>query len=295
MDEQFDDHGLELMGSELMGGAPLPPMSPVERQRYIDGITLRAKYIGTIEVPEPRGMTMMTTAIERVRAVHRTSKEEKQKQWFVVSTSGIKVVDCETNDLRYSFSLSQISFIAALPSNKKVFAFVSVNDSVRPFVFKCHVFKSSKKSLMITETIGRCFTLAVELQRQKRIQERQAQMQKSASMRPQTSPAVPILRMPDTFEDVMDAMKATLGKYTLNPHDSTFLRRGFDELARHFNIVVRAAEAAEGAAHAAHREKLEVQRRLRDSMRGSTPAREAAPPARDRASTMRATSSTNPF
>ncbi len=39
----FDDDGLELMGSHLMGGAPLPPLSPQQRQQYIEGVTLRAK------------------------------------------------------------------------------------------------------------------------------------------------------------------------------------------------------------------------------------------------------------
>jgi len=32
-----------MMGSHLMGGAPLPPMTNVERARFEEGITLRAK------------------------------------------------------------------------------------------------------------------------------------------------------------------------------------------------------------------------------------------------------------
>ena len=33
----------ELMSAELLGGAPLPPMTQQERQQYINGITIKAK------------------------------------------------------------------------------------------------------------------------------------------------------------------------------------------------------------------------------------------------------------
>lgn len=32
-----------MVSAELLGGAPLPPMTPAQRQQYIDGITIKAK------------------------------------------------------------------------------------------------------------------------------------------------------------------------------------------------------------------------------------------------------------
>ena len=43
-DEQvYDNELLAIMSPELLGSAPLPSMDPEEHQKYIDGITLKAK------------------------------------------------------------------------------------------------------------------------------------------------------------------------------------------------------------------------------------------------------------
>lgn len=41
-DYEGDGH-FALMGSDLMGGAPLPPLTPKQKQTYIDGIGIKAK------------------------------------------------------------------------------------------------------------------------------------------------------------------------------------------------------------------------------------------------------------
>lgn len=65
-------------------------------------------------------MAMITTAISRVRAQHKLSKESKPKMRFVISTTGLRVYDEQTQMLRDTYELADISFIAVLQSNKKV-------------------------------------------------------------------------------------------------------------------------------------------------------------------------------
>eukprot|EP00730_Choanoeca_flexa_P020056 TRINITY_DN9805_c0_g1_i2.p1 TRINITY_DN9805_c0_g1~~TRINITY_DN9805_c0_g1_i2.p1 ORF type:complete len:298 (+),score=34.01 TRINITY_DN9805_c0_g1_i2:434-1327(+) len=158
----YNDEALASMSPELLGSARLPPMTPEQRQEYVDGITIKAKYVGTIEVPEPKGEQMILTAISRVRAHHKAQKEHKQRVWLSISTSGLKILHFDNFSLQDSYALSQISYTTILPSNKRVFAFISANTSVQPPIFKCHVFKSNSKASIITLTLGRCFSIALE-------------------------------------------------------------------------------------------------------------------------------------
>lgn len=156
-----------MMGSGLFGGSSYVP-TPKERHAYINGVEIRAKYVGSIEVPEPRGDVMLNTAISRVRSQHKLSKENKPKMRFVISTTGIRVYDEATQLIRDTHPLERISYIMVLHSNRKVFSFVTANDprTSSERVFTAHVFKTNKKTLKIKELVGRCFSLAVELQRQ---------------------------------------------------------------------------------------------------------------------------------
>lgn len=162
-----EDPDFSMMGSGLFGGSSYVP-TPKERQAYIDGVEIRAKYVGSIEVPEPRGDVMLTTAISRVRSQHKLSKENKPKMRFVISTTGIRVYDEATQLMRDTHPLARISYIMVLHANRKVFSFVTANDprTSSERVFTAHVFKTNKKTLKIKELVGRCFSLAVELQRQ---------------------------------------------------------------------------------------------------------------------------------
>eukprot|EP01147_Barroeca_monosierra_P001621 gene1621-4756_t len=163
-DYEGDGH-FALMGSDLMGGAPLPPLTPKQKQTYIDGIGIKAKYIGSIQVASPHGSAKIFDDIERVRAAHKQQHEAKSRTWLVISVSGLKIRDFDTRALRDSYSLHQVSYVTWLPSNGKVFAFITSTATVHTPIYKCHVYKSNSKSKMITETFGRCFTLAFEMQR----------------------------------------------------------------------------------------------------------------------------------
>jgi hypothetical protein len=118
-----------------------------------------------VELPEAKDESATITAISRVRAAHKANKEHKQRMWLVMSTSGIKILDFDYHTLRDSYALTQISYVTTLPSNRRVFAFVTANNTVMPPVYKCHVFKSNSRSLLIAQTMGRCFSIALEMQR----------------------------------------------------------------------------------------------------------------------------------
>ena len=59
--------------------------------------------------------------------------------------SSIKIYDVREATLREAFAIEKISFVSAHPSEKHVFCIITVNDTVRPVIFNCHVFKSDKK------------------------------------------------------------------------------------------------------------------------------------------------------
>lgn len=52
-----------MMGSALLGGATLPP-SKEEREQFIKGVEIRAKYVGAIEVPQPKGLPPSSPLLE---------------------------------------------------------------------------------------------------------------------------------------------------------------------------------------------------------------------------------------
>lgn len=51
-DEEPD---FSMVGSGLLGGSNYVPVTKEEREKFIAGVEIRAKYVGAIEVPEPRG------------------------------------------------------------------------------------------------------------------------------------------------------------------------------------------------------------------------------------------------
>lgn len=139
------DEDWALVGSGLLGGSNDLPATYNEKQAFMRGVQLRAKFIGTIEVPQSHGIAMLNTAISRVRAHLKHTGEPKPKVIFNVSVTGLRIFDVATGQLRESLALAKISYVYVLESDRKVFCFVSVNDTVRPIIFKCHIFKSDTK------------------------------------------------------------------------------------------------------------------------------------------------------
>ena len=56
-----------MVGSGLLGGSNYVPVTKEEREKFIAGVEIRAKYVGAIEVPEPRGETTHHTCTSDVQ------------------------------------------------------------------------------------------------------------------------------------------------------------------------------------------------------------------------------------
>ena len=52
-----------MMGSSLLGGADLPSVE--EREKFLKGVEIRAKYVGAIEVPVPKGRSRPSMSLVR--------------------------------------------------------------------------------------------------------------------------------------------------------------------------------------------------------------------------------------
>ncbi len=153
--------------------------------------------------------------------------------------------DAKESGLRESFELEKISFVAALPKDPRVFCFVSVNDTVLPHVHKCHVFKSETKvcemlesvslsltcclgsqSVRIAETMGRCFTLALE-QRRKSTPPRH-QLRTPAVI---AQPRLQTRAMPASLEAVFSSIRNyAMDTMLATGDDLTFLNAAFDDV-----------------------------------------------------------------
>eukprot|EP00056_Hartaetosiga_gracilis_P004446 m.75148 g.75148 ORF g.75148 m.75148 type:complete len:497 (-) comp11833_c0_seq1:163-1653(-) len=205
-----EDGTFDVVGSDLLGGAPMPKMNAKERQKYYDGVAIKAKYIGSLDVPTATGDATTLAAIDRVRQVHKSSKEAKHRRWIVMSVCGLQVKDFETRRLIDSYPLHHISYTTTLKSNPKVFAFVSVATSTGEPVFTCHVYKSHTKAKLITYTLGLCFTLALELQRAGKRQ------------------SVPIKKL--TFSETVHAISTKLDDAGIPPDITYYINEGLKRL-----------------------------------------------------------------
>jgi hypothetical protein len=181
---------------------------------------------------------MVLSAITRIRAQYKSDRKgKKTKRRFTISTRGVRVYDDESGVLEDDLPLNNISFIGVLPTNKKVFSFITSEQVGQELEHTCHVYKTSKKTKLITNTLGICFTLAVELDRalvQK--EEEHASRQRSSSVfardaqgRRKSSPSQ---RLPADFYGIVAALGARVDGSDANAADAEFVQRGLEQLVR---------------------------------------------------------------
>ena len=233
---------ISMMGSTLLGGANCD-LSAGERQEYIDGISVRARFVGSIVVPAANGHAMVLSAITRIRAQHKVDfgKKKKPKRKFTMSTQGLRVYVDTSGVLESDFTLNTISFVGVLPSNTKVFSFItSAHTPAGGLVHTCHVYKTNKKTKLITNTLGVCFTLAVELERARvarGLEEAQKPRARTASSVFDRDARMSQRRslsssMPDDFYGIVKAIQARLGASAASTADREFAGHGLAKLVR---------------------------------------------------------------
>ncbi|CAH0716038.1 unnamed protein product, partial [Brenthis ino] len=142
------------------------PLHPDEAFEY--GITFHAKYIGTMDVPRPTSRVEIVAAMRRVRYEFKARGVKKRKVTVDVSIDGVRVTTRTKNIKKKSskfFSrnknttsecieimhhpIYRIFYVSHDSSDLKIFSYIARDGATN--VFKCNVFKSSKKVSILAQ------------------------------------------------------------------------------------------------------------------------------------------------
>ncbi|KAI5700896.1 hypothetical protein M8J75_003965 [Diaphorina citri] len=110
-------------------------------------------YIGTLDVPRPTSRIEIVAAMRRIRYEFKAKGIKKKKVTLEVSVEGVKVtlrkkkkkkdwLD-ETNMVIMQHPIYRIFYVSHDSQDLKIFSYIARDGSTN--IFKCNVFKSSKK------------------------------------------------------------------------------------------------------------------------------------------------------
>merc|ERR1712168_1522416 len=128
-------------------------------------IAFNAKYLGSVEVSQPKGVEMVKDSIKKLKIARELKKAEAGhkrskliKVEIIISIDSIKVVELKNKNMICARPLQRVSYCADDHRDKKLFAFIAKEQESK--CHKCFVFVSEKEASEITLTLGQAFQLA---------------------------------------------------------------------------------------------------------------------------------------
>ncbi|XP_029025227.1 carboxyl-terminal PDZ ligand of neuronal nitric oxide synthase protein isoform X2 [Betta splendens] len=151
-------------------------------EAYQHGIHFQAKYVGSLDVPQPNSRMEIVAAMRRIRYEFKAKNIKKKKVSIVVSVDGVKVMMRkkqkrkewtwdENRMLIMHDPIYRIFYVSHDSQDLKIFSYIARDGSSNSF--RCNVFKSKKKTqaMRIVRTVGQAFEVCHKLSLQHAEQE----------------------------------------------------------------------------------------------------------------------------